>query len=87
MTLSLSAVFALTWIIPRLIRVLRPIYATRVVLPEDQQDSCDESVLNTSTDLLDVHITIMSWVISAIAYIMAAATSTPVLHLIGARQC
>ena len=79
--------FTLTWVIPRLIRVLRPIYATGVVLPEDQQDSCDETILNTSTDLLDVHITIMSWVISAVAYVMAAATSTPVLHLIGARRC
>lgn len=87
MTLSLSAVVALTWIIPRLIRVLRPIYAMRVVLSEDQQDSCDETVVNTSTDLLDVHITIMSWVISAVAYIMAAAASTSVLHLIGAWRC
>jgi len=84
MTLSLSAVFTLTWMIPRLIRVLRPIYAAKVVPPEDQQDSGDETVVSTSTDLLDVHITIISWVVNAVAFIMAAATSTPVLHLIAA---
>jgi hypothetical protein len=67
--------------------VLRPVYATKVVPPEDQQDSGDETVVSTSTDLLDVHITIISWVINAVAFMMAAATSTPVLHLIGAQRC
>ncbi|OJA14174.1 hypothetical protein AZE42_11035 [Rhizopogon vesiculosus] len=84
MTSNLSTVFTLTWMIPRLIRVLRPIYATQVVPPEDQQDSGDETVVSTSTDLLDVHITIISWVVNAVAFIMAATTSTHVLHLIAA---
>ncbi|OAX31258.1 hypothetical protein K503DRAFT_806216 [Rhizopogon vinicolor AM-OR11-026] len=77
MTLSLSAVFTFTWMIPRLIRVLRLIYTTKVVPPEHQQDSGDETVVSASTDLLDVHVTVMSWVVNAVAFIMAAATSTP----------
>jgi hypothetical protein len=87
MTISLSAVFTLTWMIPRLIRILRPIYAKRVVTPEGQQNSSDETVVSTSTDLLDVHITFVSWVVNAVAFIMATKTRKPVLHLIGARHC
>jgi hypothetical protein len=67
--------------------MLRPIYANNVVPTEDQQDSDDETVVSTPIDLLDVHIAFICWVINAAAYIMAAATSTPVLHLIGARWC
>ncbi|KAG0695274.1 major facilitator superfamily domain-containing protein [Suillus ampliporus] len=82
MTLSLSAVFSLTYMIPSLIRVLRPMYAKKVVLPEDQQGTGDDTVVSTSTDLLDVHIAFISWVVCAVAYIMAAATTTRILHLI-----
>jgi len=85
MTLSFSAMFSLTFMIPSLIRVLRPMYAKKIVPPEDQRGTSDGTVVSTSTDLLDVHITFVSWVVSAVAYIMAAATSTPILHLIGAR--
>ncbi|KAG1728589.1 MFS general substrate transporter [Suillus paluster] len=73
-TRSLSAVFSLTYMVPSLVRVLRPIYAKKVALPADQQ----------GTDLLDVHIAVVSWVVDAVAYIMAAATPTRVLHLIAA---
>lgn len=85
-TLSLSGVFCLTYTIPSLIRVLRPIYARKVVLPEDQQDPSDDTAVSTSTDLLDVHIIFVSWVINAISYIAASATTTRVSHLIGARS-
>jgi hypothetical protein len=85
-TLSLSAVFSLTYAVPSLIRVLRPIYAREIVLPEDQQDPSDDTAVSTSTDVLDVHIAFVSWVINAVSYIMAAATTTRVSHLIGARQ-
>ncbi|KAG2106743.1 MFS general substrate transporter [Suillus discolor] len=80
-TLSLSGVFCLTYTIPSLIRVLRPIYARKVVLPENQQEPSDTAV-STSTDLLDVHIIFVSWVIDAISYIIASATTTHVSHLI-----
>jgi MFS family permease len=81
-TLSLSAVFSLTYAVPSLIRVLRPIYAREIVLPEDQQDPSDDTAVSTSTDVLDVHIAFVSWVINAVSYIMAAATTTRVSHLI-----
>ncbi|KAG1728590.1 MFS general substrate transporter [Suillus paluster] len=80
-TSSLSAVFSLTYMIPSLIRALHPIYAKKAALPEDQQGTSDDTVVSTSTDLLDVHITFISWVVNALAYIMAAATSTRILHL------
>ncbi|KAG2355631.1 hypothetical protein BDR07DRAFT_1340642 [Suillus spraguei] len=81
-TLSLSAVFSLTYTIPSLIRLLRPIYTRKVALPEDQQDPSGDTVVSTSTDLLDVHIAFVSWIINAVAYIMASATTTRVSHLI-----
>ncbi|KAG1865147.1 MFS general substrate transporter [Suillus tomentosus] len=81
-TLSLSGVFCLTYTIPSLIRVLRPIYARKVVLPEDQQEPSDDTAVSTSTDLLDVHIIFVSWVINAVSYIVASATTTRVSHLI-----
>lgn len=81
-TLSLSAVFSLTYAIPSLIRVLRPIYAREMALPEDQQDSSDDTAISMSTDLLDIHIVFVSLVINAAAYIMASATTTRVSHLI-----
>ncbi|KAG1863633.1 MFS general substrate transporter [Suillus subalutaceus] len=81
-TLSLSAVFSLTYAIPSLIRVLRPIYAREVTLPEDQQDPSDDTALSMSTDLLDIHIVFVSLFINAVAYIMASATTTHVSHLI-----
>lgn len=81
-TLSLSAVFSLTYAIPSLIRVLRPIYAREIALPEDQQDSSDDTAISMSTDLLDIHIVFVSLVINAAAYIMASATTTRVSHLI-----
>ncbi|KAG2103969.1 MFS general substrate transporter [Suillus cothurnatus] len=81
-TLSLSAVFSLTYAVPSLIRVLRPIYARVVALPEDQQDPSDDTAVSTSTDVLDIHIALVSRVINAVSYIMAAATTTHVSHLI-----
>ncbi|KAG2350032.1 MFS general substrate transporter [Suillus weaverae] len=81
-TLSLSAVLSLTYMIPSLIRVLRPMYARKVALPEDQRGPSDDIAVSTSTDLLDVHIAFASWVINAISYIMASATTTHVSHLI-----
>lgn len=81
-TLSLSAAFSLTYAIPSLIRVLRPICAREVVLPEDQEDPSDDTAVSRSTDLLDIHITFVSLVINALAYIMASATTTRVSHLI-----
>ncbi|KAG2150711.1 MFS general substrate transporter [Suillus bovinus] len=81
-TLSLSAVFSLTYVIPSLIRVLRPVYTRKVFLLEDQQDPIDDTAVSTSTDLLDVHITFASWVISAVSYVMASATTTHLSHLI-----
>ncbi|KAG1782366.1 MFS general substrate transporter [Suillus placidus] len=80
-TLSLSAALSLTYTIPLLIRVLRPIYARKVALPEEQGPS-DVVAVSTSTDLLDVHIAFVSWVINAISYIMASATKTHLSHLI-----
>ncbi|KAG1772863.1 hypothetical protein EV702DRAFT_1245881 [Suillus placidus] len=64
------------------LRVLRPIYARKVALPEDQQGPSDVIAVSTSTDLLDVHIAFISWVINAISYIMVSATTTQVSHLI-----
>ncbi|KAG2067511.1 hypothetical protein BDR04DRAFT_1104934 [Suillus decipiens] len=83
-TYSLSAVFSLTYTMPSLIHVLRPIYARKVVVLEDQQDPSDNTVVSTSTDLLDVHIAFVSWIINAVAYIMASAMTTHVSHLIAA---
>lgn len=81
-TVCLSAVFSLTYTMPSLIRVLRPIYARKVVILEDQQDPSENTVVSTSTDLLDVHIAFVTWVINAVAYIVASATTTHVSHLI-----
>lgn len=66
--------------------MLRPIYARKVALPEDQQDPSDGTVVSTSTDLLDVHIAFVSCIINAVSYIMASATTTRVSHLIGKRR-
>ncbi|KAG2154079.1 MFS general substrate transporter [Suillus clintonianus] len=81
-TLSFSAAFTLTYMVPSLIRILRPIYARKVVLLEDQQGPGDDTVVAMPTDRLDIHIAFVSWVICAVAYSMAAATSTRTLHLI-----
>lgn len=85
--LSLSAVFTLTYTTPSLIRVLRPIYAKKVALPEDQfeRDPSDGTAVTPSTDLLDVHIAFVSCIINAVSYILASATTTHLSHLIGAR--
>lgn len=82
--LSLSAVFTLTYTTPSLIRVLRPIYARKVALPEDQfeRDPSDGTAVTPSTDLLDVHIAFVSCIINAVSYILASATTTHVSHLI-----
>ncbi|KAG1745594.1 hypothetical protein EDD22DRAFT_958507 [Suillus occidentalis] len=77
----------LTHTTPSLIRVLRPIYARKEALPENQyeRDPSDGAV-TPSTDLLDVHIAFVSCNINAVSYILASATTYHVSHVIGARR-
>jgi hypothetical protein len=83
-------VVVLTTIIPLIVRFFRPLYSP---LPEEGASNIDatrnnpnpEVVLSETSDHLDIHITIGSWVIEALAYIAVGATTTPASQLVG--QC
>ncbi|KAF8813233.1 MFS general substrate transporter [Phlegmacium glaucopus] len=86
-TLNITGVFVLTAIIPWIVRHLRPLYKRkqRVELPQDNltldSDGGSSSpnlgnIDPETSDPLDVHITIGSWVVESLAYIAVAATTT-----------
>jgi hypothetical protein len=84
----------LTAIIPWIVRHLRPLYKRKqlVGLTEDNltpdSDGDDSSskvgnVVSETSDRLDVHITIGSWIIESLAYIAVATTTTLTSQLAG----
>ncbi|KAF8907010.1 major facilitator superfamily domain-containing protein [Gymnopilus junonius] len=85
-TLNITGVVVLTAIIPQIVRYLRPSYQRKqpVALPEEglasENDGASseskQEVVSETSDHLDVHITIGSWVIEAIAYLGVATTTT-----------
>ena len=93
-TLNITSVFVLTIIIPWIVRHLRPLYKRKqlVGLVEDNltpdgdgdSSSCKpENVVSETSDHLDVHITIGSWIIESLAYIAVATMTTLASQLAG----
>ncbi|KAH7922162.1 MFS general substrate transporter [Leucogyrophana mollusca] len=75
--LYLSGVFVLAVVIPPLVRLLRPYYTRRPSRSgHPPGETPDELVEAGSTDLLDAHITLASWFIEAVAYILVGVTTT-----------
>lgn len=86
----------LTTIIPLVVRFLRPLYnrlPAEGAFNNDTANDTDtileepEEVVSEISDHLDVHITIGSWVIEALAYIAVGATTTMASQLICQCQC
>ncbi|KAF9219153.1 MFS general substrate transporter [Gyrodon lividus] len=76
---STSSVFILTVIVPPLIRFLRPFYKRQPIrLHSASQHPCDDAgpLESETSDRLDVHMTFVSWLIGAISYLCAAASTT-----------
>jgi hypothetical protein len=67
----------LTTIIPWIVRHLHPLYKQEqlVSLAEDNLITNSDGDSSTS-DRLDVHITIGSWIVESLAYIAVATTTT-----------
>ena len=93
-TLNITGAVVLTTVIPVVVRYLRPLYKRKqpdTLLGEetslDNDDSSDGSkpdeVVSETSDHLDVHITIGSWLIEATAYLGVAAMSTLPTQLAG----
>ena len=92
--LNIAGVFVLTAIIPWIVRHLRPLYKRRqlVGLAEnnlttdshgDTSSSNLVNVVSETSDHLDVHITIGSWIVESLAYIAVATTTTLTSRLVG----
>ncbi|CAA7266701.1 unnamed protein product [Cyclocybe aegerita] len=90
-TLSLTGVFVLTALIPVIVRVLKPFYArkqdpTPIDRPtsdsssdgsgNEEEEDAQAQVVSETSDHMDVHITIVSWGVEALAYIVVGMTST-----------
>ena len=93
-TLNITGVFVLTAIIPWIVRHLRPLYKQEQLLrladdnltPDSDGDTSSSnlgSVVSETSDHLDVHITIGSWIVESLAYIAVATTTTLTSQLIG----
>ena len=95
-TLNLASVFVLTVIIPWIVRHLRPLYKRKQfaglveednLAPDSQDGDTNNSDLGTAvsetSDHLDVHITISSWIVESLAYIAVAITTTLTSQLAG----
>lgn len=80
--MNLSGGITLAFVVPVIVCLLRPLYertrAPAISLPE-------HATLNSETyhDHLDVYITVGSWVIEAIAYIVVGAATTLTTQIIG----
>ena len=84
----------LTVVIPWIVRNLRPLYKRKqlVGLAEnnltadshgDTRSSNLVNVVSETSDDLDVHITIGSWIVESLAYIAVATTTTLTSQLVG----
>ncbi|KAJ6632590.1 MFS general substrate transporter [Mycena sp. CBHHK59/15] len=76
--LSGTNMFVLTFVIPALVRVLRPWY-TRTRNPNGA--SADEDAETETSDDLDVHIAAVSWAIEAAGYLIFGHTTTRATQL------
>lgn len=81
-TYSFSSVFVLAIALPLLIRWFKPLYskARAKSIPEEEEEfnaadpgegdePAKEVVVSETSDHMDVHITVISWVIESLAYI------------------
>ncbi|KAJ3509497.1 hypothetical protein NLJ89_g5196 [Agrocybe chaxingu] len=90
--LNLTGVFVLTALIPVIVRALKPFYARKPdptpidggasdpssgeSESEDEEEDTQAQVASETSDHMDVHITIVSWGVEALAYIAVGVTST-----------
>lgn len=107
-TYNITGVVVLTFIIPVIVRLLRPLYERKgapAILPSEdvtlnitgadeaatsdsssqlnENDESSEQVVSETSDHLDVHIAVGSWIIEATAYIIVGATTTLATQLAG----
>ncbi|KAI0917118.1 hypothetical protein AcW1_007603 [Taiwanofungus camphoratus] len=78
-TLNLTDVFVLTIVIPLAVRrLLRPLYRRRQHLPVNpsSEELNEGETVTEATDHLDVHITVVSWLIAACAYVLLGNSTT-----------
>ncbi|THU83908.1 MFS general substrate transporter [Dendrothele bispora CBS 962.96] len=80
--LNLTRTCVLTILIPFLVRSLRPLYQRNqrrsfrhTPLPEDESTN-DQEPSATSTDRLDVHLVVISWIIEGLAFILLGQAKT-----------
>ncbi|KAL0577098.1 hypothetical protein V5O48_004890 [Marasmius crinis-equi] len=77
---SFTSATVLTFAIPFVFRILRPLYrrASRGQEPalRAQQDDADNETTSEASDRLDVHVTVVSWLIEAVGYILVAHIPT-----------
>ncbi|KAF9261434.1 MFS general substrate transporter [Marasmius fiardii PR-910] len=76
---SVTASFTMAFVIPRLLRMLRPLYrrwSRREVqeAPGDTDNNNDST--DESTDRLDVHVTVGSWLLEACGFLLASHAAT-----------
>jgi hypothetical protein len=90
-TLNLTGVFVLTTIIPWFVRHLRPLYKRKQLVglaednstPDSHDDTSSSNQVSETSDHLDVHITIGSWIVESLAYIAVVTTTTLTSQLAG----
>ncbi|KAK7040861.1 hypothetical protein VNI00_009457 [Paramarasmius palmivorus] len=71
---SLSGTFTMAFIIPLIIKCLRPLYKRRNQTTQDVR--VDQQTDDETTDYLDVHVTMISWIIEAVGPILVAISGT-----------
>lgn len=81
-TLNLTGVFVLTFVIPQLVRMFQQLYK-RAQPHHSFETTSHEYRENETSDLLDVHLTLISCIIEAVAYIVVGATNTLATQLSG----
>ncbi|ESK91385.1 tetracycline-efflux [Moniliophthora roreri MCA 2997] len=76
---SLSGSFTMAFIVPAVIKFLRPRYKRNGSQSESERDEpATEDIVSEITDRLDVHVTAVSWIIEGAALLLAAHMATRV---------